>query len=75
MQDIAANQEQVINCALALKKQGIKIMRAGLWKPRTQPGFEGVGTKGIPWLSVTMLGITVATILLPEQLTQLIKNW
>jgi len=72
----AESREQVINCALALKKQGIKIMRASLWKPRTQPGFEGIGTKGISWLAeITMLGITVATeILLPEQLTQLIKG-
>mgnify|MGYP001612629925 CR=1 FL=1 len=72
----AESREQVINFALALKKQCIKIIRDTLWKPRTQPGFEGVGTKGIPWLSeVTMLGITVATeILLPEQLTQLIKG-
>jgi len=72
----AESREQVINCALTLKKQGIKIMRASLWKPRTQPGFEGVGLKGIPWLAeVTNLGMTVATeILLPEQLTQLIKG-
>lgn len=72
----AESREQVINCALALKKQGIKIMRASLWKPRTAPGFEGVGTKGIDWLSeVTMLGMTVATeILIPRQLTQLIKG-
>ncbi len=72
----AESREQVINCALTLKKQGIKIMRASLWKPRTQPGFEGVGTKGIPWLTeATNLGMTVATeILLPEQLTQLIKG-
>lgn len=71
----AESREQVINCALVLKKQGIKIMRASLWKPRTAPGFEGVGTKGINWLSeVTRMGITVATeILLPSQLTQLIK--
>ena len=50
-------------------------MRASLWKPRTQPGFEGVGEKGISWLAeATNLGITVATeILLPEQLTQLIR--
>lgn len=72
----AESREQVINCALTLKKQGIKIMRASLWKPRTKPGFEGVGTKGIPWLSeVTSMGMTVATeILMPDQLTQLIKG-
>lgn len=72
----AESREQVINCALALKRQGIKIMRASLWKPRTAPGFEGVGAKGIPWLAeVTNMGITVATeILLPHQLTQLIRG-
>ena len=71
----AESREQVVNCALALKKQGIKTMRASLWKPRTKPGFEGMGAKGIPWLAeVTNLGITVATeILLPEQLTHLIR--
>src|SRR5690606_8668341 len=29
----------------------VDILRAGIWKPRTRPGsFEGVGTKGLPWL-------------------------
>jgi chorismate mutase len=29
----------------------VDVMRAGIWKPRTRPGtFEGVGTKGLPWL-------------------------
>ena len=71
----AESREQVVNCALTLKKQGIKTMRASLWKPRTKPGFEGVGAKGISWLAeVTNLGITVATeILLPEQLIRLIR--
>ena len=72
----AESREQVINCALSLKKQGIKIMRASLWKPRTKPGFEGVGKKGISWLAeATNIGMIVATeILLPEQLNQLIKG-
>lgn len=29
---------------------GISILRLNLWKPRTKPGFEGVGEKGIPWI-------------------------
>lgn len=72
----AESREQILECAMSLKKQGIRIIRASLWKPRTQPGFEGVGTKGIPWLSeATSLGMTVATeILLPNQLTQLIHG-
>ena len=37
--------------AKELAAQGIKIFRAGIWKPRTKPGgFEGVGSIGLPWL-------------------------
>lgn len=47
----AESLEQVMNTALALAHQGIKIFRAGIWKPRTKPGsFEGVGDKGLKWL-------------------------
>jgi len=35
-----------------LAANGIKIFRAGIWKPRTKPGgFEGVGVEGLPWLN------------------------
>jgi chorismate mutase len=47
----AETEEQVIETAKQLKKYGIKIFRAGLWKPRTRPNtFEGVGKDGLPWL-------------------------
>lgn len=47
----AETEEQVLDTARALASEGIRIYRAGLWKPRTKPGgFEGVGTAGIPWL-------------------------
>jgi len=71
----AESEEQVINCAKELKKRGIKIMRASLWKPRTLPGFEGVGEKGITWLAkVTKMGITIATeVLFPDQVSQVLK--
>lgn len=38
--------------ALRLAATGkVDILRAGIWKPRTRPGsFEGIGTKGLPWL-------------------------
>lgn len=71
----AESREQIINCAIELKKRGIKIMRASLWKPRTSPGFEGVGEKGIDWFAqVTKMGVTVATeVLFPDQVTQVLK--
>ncbi len=47
----AETEEQVMTTAEQIAKQGIKIFRAGVWKPRTKPGgFEGVGKIALPWL-------------------------
>lgn len=47
----AESEEQVLSTGHALAEKGIKIFRAGIWKPRTKPGgFEGVGVIGLPWL-------------------------
>lgn len=47
----AETEEQVLTTAKDIAKQGIKIFRAGVWKPRTKPGgFEGVGTPALEWL-------------------------
>jgi chorismate mutase len=48
----AENEDQVIRTARELKDTGkVDILRAGIWKPRTNPGgFEGAGVKGLSWL-------------------------
>lgn len=47
----AESEQQVIDTARELAEAGVKIFRAGIWKPRTRPGgFEGVGALGLPWL-------------------------
>jgi len=48
----AETEQQVLQTAERLAKTGkVNMLRAGIWKPRTRPGsFEGVGTKGLPWL-------------------------
>lgn len=47
----AETEEQVMTTARELASNGIKIFRAGIWKPRTKPGgFEGVGIEGLNWL-------------------------
>ena len=48
----AETEEQVMQTAKRLDATGkVDILRAGIWKPRTRPGsFEGIGTKGLPWL-------------------------
>src|SRR5215468_6409633 len=60
----AETEEQVLETATRLAKTGkVDIMRAGIWKPRTRPGsFEGIGTKGLPWLqhAKKLTGIPVA---------------
>lgn len=65
----AETEEQIIQTAIRLQKTGkVDIFRAGIWKPRTRPGsFEGVGTKGLPWLQKAkemtglLLAVEVAT--------------
>jgi chorismate mutase len=47
----AETEEQVMTTARELAANGIKIFRAGVWKPRTKPGgFEGIGTPALAWL-------------------------
>jgi chorismate mutase len=48
----AETEEQVLETAHRLKATGkVDMLRAGIWKPRTRPGsFEGIGTKGLPWM-------------------------
>ncbi len=60
----AESREQVLNTATSLAAKGIKIFRAGIWKPRTKPGgFEGVGAVGLPWLKEVKqtTGMLIAT--------------
>src|SRR5687767_3716409 len=61
----AETEQQVLETCNRLAATGkVDMLRAGIWKPRTRPGsFEGIGTKGLPWLQAakrqTGLPITV----------------
>ncbi|MBD0284987.1 MAG: bifunctional 3-deoxy-7-phosphoheptulonate synthase/chorismate mutase type II [Flavisolibacter sp.] len=61
----AETESQVLETATRLAQTGkVDMLRAGIWKPRTRPGsFEGIGTKGLPWLqrakAATGLPVTV----------------
>jgi chorismate mutase len=47
----AESPEQLFFLAEQLKAIGAKVLRAGIWKPRTRPGsFEGIGEIALPWL-------------------------
>lgn len=48
----AESQAQMLETAEGVAAAGVKIFRAGIWKPRTQPGgFEGIGHVGLQWLN------------------------
>ena len=47
----AESEEQILETARGLADCGVGFLRAGIWKPRTHPGFfEGVGVEGLKWL-------------------------
>lgn len=60
----AETEQQTLETARALSGIGVKVFRAGVWKPRTMPGgFEGVGDRGLQWLQRVKqeTGMAVAT--------------
>ena len=74
----AESQQQLLLTAHALKEIGIKIFRAGIWKPRTRPNsFEGVGDIGLEWLrnvkSETNMKI-MTEVATPNHLDKVLEN-
>ena len=66
---------QLLQTVAGAKERGISIIRGGLFKPRTAPGFEGLGLTAAPWVAeVTNEGITFGTeALLPDNVSDLIE--
>lgn len=47
----AETEEQLYETTKAIKEQGVSLIRAGVWKPRTRPGtFEGIGQEALQWI-------------------------
>ena len=47
----AETEEQLLETTIRIKEQGINIIRAGIWKPRTRPNnFEGIGEEALRWI-------------------------
>lgn len=60
----AESREQTLSTARLLSEMGVRIFRAGLWKPRSSAGqFEGVGARGLDWLEEVRAttGMRIAT--------------
>lgn len=64
----AESSEQILASIRYAKIRDIDFMRTCLWKPRTKPGFDGLGEKGMNLLiKVAESGINPATeVLTPE---------
>ena len=74
----AETEEQVLNTAKQLADKGIKVFRAGVWKPRTKPGgFEGNGETALPWLKEVkeQTGMLTSTeVATPEHVEMCLKH-
>ena len=73
----AETEEQVMCTAKSLAEKGLKIFRAGIWKPRTKPGgFEGIGVEGLAWLKQVKkeTGITIEIISGQEEARMIYEN-
>lgn len=68
------SREQALKTAEEAKLHGIEAVRLSLWKPRTKPGYDGVGLQGISWLiDVAQMGLTPATeVIMPEDAEKVI---
>lgn len=71
----AEDQAQIITSIKAAKKLGIDFLRVSLWKPRTKPGFDGLGEEGIRFLiEAAKQGVNPATeVILPQHAEMVIK--
>lgn len=74
----AETQAQVLATAEALVGLPLSYFRAGIWKPRTQPGaFEGVGESGLQWLQEvrTKYGFKICTEVATAEHVELAKKY
>ena len=73
----AETREQTLKTARELNNIGLKLFRAGLWKPRTMPGaFEGAGNKALDWLLQVQqeTGMMIATEVATREHVELCLN-
>jgi len=70
------NDQQVAASLEAAKEAGVDFVRLSLWKPRTKPGFEGLGSKGITYMvQAAKMGLNPSTeIMIPEHAKVIMKQ-
>jgi chorismate mutase len=70
------NDAQIATSLKAAKEAGVDFVRLSLWKPRTKPGFEGMGEAGIKYLiKAAKMGVNPSTeIMIPEHAREIMKQ-
>ncbi len=47
----AESEDQLFTATKEIAERGIRVIRAGIWKPRTRPNtFEGIGSPALAWI-------------------------
>lgn len=71
----AESREQILVSLKEARRRKVDFIRISLWKPRTKPGFDGLGKKGIPLiLDAVNLGVNPATeVILPSHAKAVMK--
>lgn len=71
----AESKKQIMLSAKEAKKRHIDFLRVSLWKPRTKPGFDGLGEEGIPLMvDVAKMGVNPGTeVIIPEHAEKVIQ--
>lgn len=72
----AENEAQIVSSAKEAKKRNVDFLRVSLWKPRTKPGFDGLGEEGIKLLvKVAKMGVAPATeVIVPSHAEKVINQ-
>ena len=69
---------QIERLAAAVKAHGARVLRGGVWKPRTSPrGFQGVGKEALAWLAAAGAahGLPVITEIVSERDVDVAAPW
>lgn len=72
------SEEQIIETAKAVKNAGAKILRGGVFKPRTSPySFQGLGKEGLEYLKKAKeeTGLVVVTEVMDSKTVELVSKY
>jgi len=72
------SEEQIMTIAELVKKNGVKILRGGAFKPRSSPySFQGLGEEGLKYLRMAAdeFGLLVITEVLENSLIDLVYKY